>query len=60
MSGIGPPKVLQAAGVTVKCVSEGVGENLQDHLQLRMVYKVHGCRSHARHAYNRTNPILTL
>jgi choline dehydrogenase-like flavoprotein len=30
--------VLQAAGVAVKCASEGVGHNLQDHLQLRMVY----------------------
>jgi choline dehydrogenase len=44
VSGIGPHRVLQAAGVPVKCASEGVGENLQDHLQLRMVYKVHGCR----------------
>jgi choline dehydrogenase len=49
VSGIGPPQVLQAAGVAVRCASEGVGENLQDHLQLRMVYKVHGCRYHALH-----------
>ena len=44
VSGIGPPPVLQAAGVRVRCDSPGVGENLQDHLQLRMVFKVQGCR----------------
>ena len=40
VSGIGPGALLQGAGVDVKHELPGVGENLQDHLQLRMVYKV--------------------
>jgi choline dehydrogenase-like flavoprotein len=41
-SGIGPGAVLQAAGVTVRHDLPGVGENLQDHLQVRCAYKVSG------------------
>src|SRR5690606_21141605 len=41
-SGIGRGDVLQEAGITQQAESAGVGENLQDHLQLRLVYKVHG------------------
>ena len=33
-SGIGPGKVLQQAGVDVMCERAGVGENLQDHLEV--------------------------
>ncbi len=40
LSGIGRPEVLQAAGVPVRVELPGVGENLQDHLQLRTVFKV--------------------
>ncbi|MHC8508674.1 MAG: GMC family oxidoreductase [Rhodospirillales bacterium] len=40
LSGVGPGPVLQAAGVEVRHEMPGVGENLQDHLQLRMVYEV--------------------
>ena len=40
LSGIGPPAVLARAGVPVKVAVPGVGENLQDHLQLRTVFKV--------------------
>jgi choline dehydrogenase len=40
MSGIGRPQVLAAAGVKVVLPEEGVGENLQDHLQLRTIFKV--------------------
>lgn len=40
VSGIGPAKILQDYGIEVHHVLEGVGENLQDHLQLRLVYKV--------------------
>jgi choline dehydrogenase len=40
LSGIGDAKVLQAAGVDVRLDEPGVGANLQDHLQLRMIYKV--------------------
>jgi choline dehydrogenase len=41
-SGIGHAEVLQAAGVTPKVVLPGVGGNLQDHLQIRAVFKVSG------------------
>ncbi len=39
-SGIGQKKHLQDLGIPVVHDSPGVGENLQDHLQLRMIYKV--------------------
>ena len=39
-SGIGPADWLAAAGVTVAHALEGVGRNLQDHLQLRAMYRV--------------------
>jgi choline dehydrogenase len=38
LSGIGPGAVLKAAGVPVRHELAGVGENLQDHLQVRFVY----------------------
>lgn len=41
-SGIGCAEVLHAAGVACKLDARGVGENLQDHLQLRMAFKVRG------------------
>ena len=41
-SGIGPGDVLKNAGVTVRHDRAGVGRNLQDHLTMRLVYKVHG------------------
>ncbi len=40
LSGIGPGDVLGAAGIPVRHALEGVGGNLQDHLQIRMVYEV--------------------
>ncbi len=40
LSGIGPGAALHALGIDVKLDAPGVGENLQDHLQLRMVFKV--------------------
>ncbi len=42
LSGIGPADVLQARGVPVVHELPGVGENLHDHLQIRMMYKVQG------------------
>lgn len=45
LSGIGPAAVLQAAGVPVVHELPGVGENLQDHLQIRSVYKVQGAQT---------------
>ncbi|GGJ82115.1 GMC family oxidoreductase [Pseudomonas matsuisoli] len=41
-SGIGPRGLLESLGVGVRHALEGVGGNLQDHLQLRMIYKVTG------------------
>lgn len=40
VSGIGPGETLRAAGIEVSHEMPGVGQNLQDHLQIRMVYKV--------------------
>ncbi len=40
LSGIGPAAALQSLGIPVTRELAGVGENLQDHLQLRMVFKV--------------------
>ncbi|MEH6605532.1 MAG: GMC family oxidoreductase N-terminal domain-containing protein [Pseudomonadales bacterium] len=40
LSGIGPKELLQSHGIEVKKDLPGVGENLQDHLQVRTVYKV--------------------
>ncbi|MBU6504301.1 MAG: GMC family oxidoreductase N-terminal domain-containing protein [Betaproteobacteria bacterium] len=41
-SGIGKGELLQSLGIPVRRNLPGVGENLQDHLQLRMVFKVDG------------------
>ena len=40
LSGVGPRAALQAHGIPVTHELAGVGENLQDHLQLRMAFKV--------------------
>jgi choline dehydrogenase len=45
LSGIGPQAALANAGVPVVHSLDGVGTNLQDHLQLRMVFKVSGVRT---------------
>jgi choline dehydrogenase len=42
LSGIGPAGLLKDLGIPVVHAVEGVGENLQDHLQLRMAFKVRG------------------
>lgn len=42
LSGIGPASVLQPLGIDVLADLPGVGANLQDHLQIRAVFKVHG------------------
>lgn len=38
-SGVGPTTVLAKAGVALRHVLPGVGQNLQDHLQVRLVFK---------------------
>lgn len=40
LSGIGPASLLQRHGIGVVHDLPGVGQNLQDHLQLRLMYKV--------------------
>ncbi len=40
ISGIGPGALLADTGVQVRADRRDVGENLQDHLQIRMVYEV--------------------
>ena len=42
LSGVGPAAVLNRFGIPVVADLPGVGENLQDHLQIRAVYKVQG------------------
>ena len=44
-SGVGPAGLLGSLGIPVVHALEGVGQNLQDHLQLRMIYRVQGTRT---------------
>src|ERR1700733_4078489 len=58
LSGVGPAKHLQEHGIPVVLDRPGVGSNLQDHLQLRLIYKVDGIltlneRYHARFGMTR-------
>jgi choline dehydrogenase len=41
LSGVGQPAHLQRLGIPVAHDLPGVGENLQDHLQLRLIYRLH-------------------
>ncbi|MEQ1519308.1 MAG: GMC family oxidoreductase N-terminal domain-containing protein, partial [Usitatibacteraceae bacterium] len=45
LSGVGPAKLLKEHSIHVEHDAPGVGENLQDHLQLRMAFKVQGVRT---------------
>jgi choline dehydrogenase len=45
LAGIGDPAQLQAHGLEVRRDLPGVGANLQDHLQLRMAFKVDGVKT---------------
>lgn len=45
LSGIGNGDLLGDLGIPVQHELPGVGENLQDHLQIRMMYKVKGVRT---------------
>lgn len=44
-SGIGDPATLRELGIPVQHDLPGVGKNLQDHLQLRTVYKIQGIKT---------------
>lgn len=45
LSGIGPAELLKEHGIDVQHHLPGVGENLQDHLQLRLIYRVRGVKT---------------
>jgi choline dehydrogenase len=45
LSGIGPAALLQRHGIAVVRDAPGVGANLQDHLQIRAVFKVRGVKT---------------
>ena len=45
LSGVGPAAQLGQFGIPLVLDKPGVGENLHDHLQLRMIYKVSGVKT---------------
>ncbi|MDM9620879.1 GMC family oxidoreductase [Rhizobium sp. S96] len=45
LSGIGRPDLLADLGIPAHHALQGVGENLQDHLQIRTVFKIEGART---------------
>ena len=70
-SGIGPRPLLERLGITVQHELPGVGGNLQDHLQLRLIFKLSKARTlnqvanslwgkigmGLRYAYDRSGPL---
>ena len=44
-SGIGQPALLEKLGIPLRHALAGVGENLQDHLQIRTIFKVKGVKT---------------
>lgn len=45
LSGVGQPEVLSRFGLETAHALPGVGENLQDHLQIRTIYKIHNAKT---------------
>ena len=45
LSGLGPAALLQRHGIALRQALAGVGENLQDHLQIRAVFRVEGVKT---------------
>jgi len=45
LSGIGDPEILRAQGIAPVATVPEVGKNLQDHLQLRLIFKVQGVQT---------------
>src|SRR6185437_17005695 len=45
LSGVGPAAQLAEHGIPVVLDRPGVGANLHDHLQLRMIYKIDGVKT---------------
>jgi choline dehydrogenase len=50
LSGVGDPALLARHGIALARAAPGVGENLQDHLQIRCVFKVSGTATLNRRA----------
>ncbi|KAG1156519.1 hypothetical protein G6F35_019196 [Rhizopus arrhizus] len=44
LSGIGEPARLRESGIALRHALPGVGENLQAHLQVRVIIKVNGVK----------------
>jgi len=45
LSGVGPAEWLREFGITIVADRPGIGRNLQDHLQQRAIYRVHGIKT---------------
>jgi choline dehydrogenase len=45
LSGVGPAGELRELGIPIVLDRPGIGENLQDHLQLRLIFKVSGVKT---------------
>lgn len=45
LSGIGPGAILAKHGIDVRHNLPGIGENLQDHLQIRTIFRIKGART---------------
>ena len=45
LSGVGDPELLRSHGIEVRHALPGVGENLQDHLQIRAVFGIEGAKT---------------
>jgi len=45
LSGVGRPELLRNIGIDVIHSLKGVGENLQDHLQIRTVFRIEGAKT---------------
>ncbi|MGE5116867.1 MAG: GMC family oxidoreductase [Betaproteobacteria bacterium] len=45
LSGLGPAPLLERHGIALRHALAGVGENLQDHLQIRAVFRVEGVKT---------------
>jgi choline dehydrogenase-like flavoprotein len=60
LSGVGPAKHLQDHGIAVIADRPGVGANLQDHLQMRLIYKVDGITTLNERYHSLLGPALML
>ena len=57
LSGIGDPEILTGGGIGVRHALPDVGRNLQDHLQIRTMFRVSGARTLNQLANSRTGKL---